>query len=95
MKKGNITMNIYSIKDKAIGFDGIFTANNDFHALRMANDTVNAPEQLNQPMTLIQKHPEDYDLYCLGKLNTDTGEITPETRFMQNLLDLKKVDKKA
>lgn len=84
-------MNIYSIKDKAIGFDRIFVANNDFHAMRMANDTVNAESQPGQPKSLIELHPEDYDLYSLGKLDTETGKIEPETRFMQNLLDLKKI----
>ncbi len=84
-------MNIYSIKDKAIGFDRIFVANNDFHAMRMANDTVNTENQPGQPKSLIELHPEDYDLYCLGKMDTDTGKIEPECRFMQNLIDLKKI----
>lgn len=78
-------MKIYAIKDKATGFGSLINCNNDFHALRIANDTVNDATD-----SLIAKHPEDYDLYCLGELNTDSGEIKAEVRFMNNLLDLKK-----
>lgn len=80
-------MNIYAIKDKATGFDRIFVANNDYHAMRMSSDSVNAEAQ---EKTLLQLHPEDYELYKLGNLNTDNGEIKPEIKFMQNLKDLQK-----
>lgn len=78
-------MRIYAIKDKATGFGTLINCNNDFHAMRMAHDTVNAEED-----SLLKRHPEDYDLYCLGELNTESGEIKPEQRFMNNLADLKK-----
>lgn len=77
-------MKIYAIKDKATGFGNIINCNNDFHASRIAHDTVNGLDD-----NLISKHPEDYDLYCLGELNTESGEIKPEQRFMNNMAELK------
>lgn len=77
-------MKLYSVKDKVMGFSQIFVAPNDLGAMRVMSDNV------NNDNTIYNIHAEDFDLYCLGELDETTGTITPETRFMQKLVDFKK-----
>ena len=69
--------NIYSIKDTKIGFSTIFTAPNNFVAIRMFADTC------EQSDTLFAKHPEDFEIYKLGELNDESGEIKPEVTYLE------------
>lgn len=83
-------MKLYAIKDtKGIGFNQPFTASNDLEALRCLQDAVNR-EMPGQPKSTLAEHPEDFALYSLGDFNQETGEITPEVRFMENAITLKK-----
>jgi poly-D-alanine transfer protein DltD len=34
-------------------------------------------DQVNEPGSELNKHPEDYTLFCLGEFDSDTGLITP------------------
>lgn len=65
-------MKIYSIKDKAVGFTSTFTTENDYSALRMFSDSINTGK------SMLNEHPEDFQLYRLGELNQNSGVITPE-----------------
>lgn len=60
---------IYSIKDiKAEVFDRPFYLQNRAIAIRSFTD------EANNPQSLINKHPEDYDLYEIGHYDdTDAG----------------------
>lgn len=81
-------MNIYSIKDNKIGFSTVFTAPNNAAAIRMFGDTC------ADPKTMFGAHPEDFDLYVLGEMNEDTGELKSEVKFLERALTFAKVEKK-
>lgn len=83
-----MTQKLYAIKDKAIGFVHVFTTSNDYSALRMFNDTVNNPNPTN-----ISEHPEDFSLFSLGTFDDETGNITPEVKFVEEAVVLKKTQK--
>lgn len=86
-------MKLYSIKDtKGIGFMQPFTASNDLEALRSLQDAVNREAMPGQPKSTLAEHPEDFALYSLGEFKQETGEITPEVKFMENAITLKKAD---
>lgn len=40
-------------------------------------------DEINNPQSEMQKHPEDYDLYHLGEFNDNTGEIKQLERPLQ------------
>lgn len=71
-------MKIYSVKDNKIGFNNTFLAANNAAAMRMFADTCRQKE------TLFANHPEDFDLYAVGELNENTGEITSEIKFLEH-----------
>lgn len=58
--------------DKAQTYNSPLFLNTDGEALRALSDEVNNPE------SLIHKHPDDFRLYRLGSYDSDTGAITPE-----------------
>lgn len=78
---------IYSIKDKAMGHYQVFMDSNDYGAIRQMSDNV------NRENTFYYAHAEDLELYCLGEINTDSGDIKPENRFVMKLDDMKKKEK--
>lgn len=78
-------MKIYGIKDKAMGFMNIFTAESNYAALRYFADAVN-----NTNKTLISEHAEDFALFCLGGFSQDTGTIDSCVEFLEEGLTLKK-----
>lgn len=75
--------NIYAIKDNKMGFESIFIAPNNAAAIRMFGDTCRNDD------TLFAQHPEDFELYKIGELNGDTGEIIPEVYFLEKALSFK------
>lgn len=75
-------MKIYSIKDKATGFTSTFTASNDYEAMRIFVDTA------KDERTMLHNHPEDFELYRLGELNKDNGEIKAEVKFLQHAIEI-------
>lgn len=63
-------MKLYSIKDRATGaFMTPWPAHQDAHAIRMFQDNV------NDPNSACNKHPDDYDLWFVGYFDDDTGKL--------------------
>ena len=50
-----------------------WTAQTEGQAIRMFQD------ELEQPNTEINKHPEDYSLFKIGEFHDHDGTVTPET----------------
>lgn len=68
-------MKIIAIRDRAVDAFGrpIFT--------RTANEGIRSfIDEINNPESPMNAHPEDYDLYILGDYDEDTGQIIPEQR---------------
>ena len=63
-------MRLYSIRDaKTKAFSTPFFQQNDETALRMFRDELHGA---NGP-SMLSKHPEDFDLYCVGDWNDTSG----------------------
>lgn len=73
--------NLYSVKDVRVGFDGPQLAINDGAALR------NFADMVANDKSYISKHPEDYQLFKIGEIELNTGDITPEVKFLANAID--------
>jgi len=68
-----MTQNSYSIKDaKANTFGTPYFALNDQVAVRSFKQAA------NDENTTINKNPEDFNLYRVGKFDDQSGEFTPE-----------------
>lgn len=69
-KEFPIVKKYYSCYDKTgQTYLGVFEADTDMRALRMVEDS------LEEPKSMIAKHPEDFVLYRLFEVNMRTGEI--------------------
>lgn len=55
----------------------IFTQHNDASAMRFFGDVVNKPGHA------ANKHPADFELRCLGEIDTQ-HQVTPESRVVLN-----------
>ena len=67
-------MRLYSIRDaKTKAFSTPFFQQNDETALRMFRDELHGA---NGP-SMLSKHPEDFDLYCVGDWNDTSGAVRP------------------
>ena len=78
-------MKIYAIKDTVAGvFNLPFYQKNNAVAIRALTQAVNSNEN-NE----IKQNVGDLQLYCLGELNQETGDITANIEFIINLVDLK------
>lgn len=64
-------MSIYSIRDKLTGYLTPTFEPNDQVAMR------NFAHAIQHTDTLLHTHPGDYDLYCLGTLDSEDGTIMP------------------
>lgn len=36
-------------------------------------------DQANDPQSMLNKHPQDYELFCIGDFDADIGLLTPMT----------------
>lgn len=70
--------NLYSIKDTKMGFQQILILPNNAAAIRWFGDVV-----LNKESPY-NKHPEDYQLFKVGTMNDETGELLAECQFLEN-----------
>lgn len=61
---------LYSIKDSAVGE---FAAPFMLPTAAAANRAFFA--EVRNPESMLHKHPSDYELHCLGILDTETGDI--------------------
>lgn len=60
---------IYSTKDTTIGFVDIFMAANNAVAKRLFGEAV------NQKGNMLNKYPEDYELYAVAEYDEDIGLV--------------------
>lgn len=63
---------IYSIRDCHTGFMQPTFDINDLSAARNYRHAARSQE------TLLSSHPNDFQLYCIGEFNSETGEISPK-----------------
>lgn len=67
-------MNIYAIIDvKAQTLAHSFFAHNNVQAIRSFSEAVNTHQKEGNNLA---NYPEDFDLYYVGKIDDNTGEIT-------------------
>lgn len=81
-------MKVYSIFDrKAQGYEmpTLMLFRNDELALRAIGAAFNG----GQLGGLFGKYPEDFEIYCLGEFDQNTGLIKSEVNFVAHLVDLK------
>lgn len=64
-------MNIYAIRDVHTGFMSPAIDQNDACSVR------NFRHACQQHNSLMYSHTMDYDLYCIGEFESDTGVIIP------------------
>lgn len=82
-------MFIYSIFDKkAVDFGPLFTSVNDETAKRIVS--VNLVQD-----TMLSTNPADFSLYCLGKYDSNSGDLSgiSPVKLVCEVLSLIKVDK--
>lgn len=75
-------MKIYSVKDVKVGFMSPFIRSNDSLAIRDFKDAISD----DHPTNALHKHPEDYELWCLGEFLQDSGVIKSEPKFLFSAL---------
>jgi len=69
------TQKIVAIMDHALNiYMRPFFVISEGQATRMFRDEVNRTAEDNQ----MNKHPEDFDLYCIGYFDEESGFINPE-----------------
>lgn len=84
-------MFIYSIFDKkAVSFGPLFISENNDTAKRSVVSSL-------YDESLLSRFPSDYSLYCLGKFDSDTGDVSgiSPVEFVCEVLSLLKVDKNS
>lgn len=67
---------LYSIKDLKTGYLPVNTDHNDESAIR------NFEHACKNTDSLFFTHPADYQLFKLGTLNSETGEIIYDPKFL-------------
>jgi len=74
----------YAVYDKKLfEYGKIVCARNDEHIRRIAVDT------LVGSGSEYEKHPDDFDVYCVGSFNSESGELSVEPpHFVCNLGEL-------
>lgn len=70
-------MYLYSIKDVKSGFLSVSPFKNDELAKRAYLNLLNDPHP-NQ----VSMNPEDFELWCVGSFDQDSGIINSEVRFV-------------
>lgn len=77
-------MKIYALKDNKLGFMNPMALQNDELAIRAYSNMINANDG-----SMVSVNCEDFDLYCLGDYNQDSGVITSEVTFLANSVNVK------
>lgn len=73
---GEIKMKLYSIKDNKMGFVDVTFGQNNAIAIRMFGDLI-------KKHPIYSAHPEDYEIFCLGEVDEDTGEVNSSVSFLE------------
>ena len=75
------TKKLYGIKDVKEGFIEVFIQPNDLVALR--NFSM-APKKSG---TMINQYPEDFELWKIAEINSNSGEISSDVKKLANAAD--------
>ena len=67
---------LYSVQDLKVGFGAPYSAPNDAVAVRSFTAAV------NDPQTTLHDFPQDYRLWYIADLDTDTGAVHPVVGVM-------------
>lgn len=74
-------MKLYSIKDTIVGhFKSPAQFNND-------NEAIRAIRYALQSINDLSKNCEDYQMWCIGEFDTETGNIVSDVHLVANLID--------
>ena len=68
-RKMTDTINLYAIKDKKVGFEHVFPMKTHGLAIR------GFQELANDNKSNVSKYPEDFELYHIGTLDNQTGQL--------------------
>lgn len=80
-------LHIIALKDNATeSFQNLHAVRAPGQATRDFADAVNDPQNKQ-----LHQHPEDFELWSLGELNEETGEIKNEPRRLMRGIDAKRV----
>lgn len=83
-------MKIIAVRDRAIDAYGIpFFTRSIGEAIRSFTD------EANNNQSAINAHPEDYDLYCFGDYDQDTGEFKIDQKPHQIAIGKDQIKKEA
>lgn len=69
--------NLYALKDVKSGFMSILVLKNDELAKRSYKNMLADPTP-----SLVNQNPEDFELWCLGSYDQDSGIIISDVRFV-------------
>lgn len=72
-------MFIYSLKDVKSGFMSLMLFKNDDLAKRSFKNMLSDPTP-----NLVTMNPEDFELWCIGEFDSDSGVIVSNVRFVAN-----------
>lgn len=81
-------MSIYSLKDRKGSFANPYIMQNTEQAIRDVKTAVNENKG-----NILNKYPEDFELYKIGEFDTETGAITSKVEMIINLNELKSIEK--
>lgn len=74
-------MKLYSIKDTVVGhFRSPAQFNNDSEAIRAVKYALKSVNDLS-------RNCKDYQMWCLGEFDTETGVIKSDVHLIANLID--------
>lgn len=73
--------NVYSVKDKKIGYMNTWCAENDNVAKRDFGDAI------NDPRSTLNRHPYDMELWRVGTWNDKTAEIKSDIEYLCSGVD--------
>lgn len=73
-----LVVGVYCIKDDLEGFMSPWCMTEDPSALRQFEDVI------KKDGTMFNMHPEQFNLFKIGTLDTETGDIVPCMEFLAN-----------
>ncbi|UPW41606.1 nonstructural protein [Peromfec virus RodF8_43] len=65
-------MRVYALRDVKVGFLSPTVSDSDAIAIRNLENVLRSPSS-----SLLDSHPEDFSLYCLGSFDTTSGVLSP------------------
>lgn len=75
--------NLYALKDVKSGFMSILIFKNDELAKRAYENML-----CDKTPNIVTMNPEDFELWCLGSYDHDSGIIKSEVRFVANAVSI-------